>query len=63
MVNSSLTHFMNDLGTRLDPRTFGRRAPFVGAAVAAPAPVISDDLKLFLATYAAGFLIVSLFLA
>jgi hypothetical protein len=31
--------------------------------VAVPAPAISDDLKLFVLTYLAGFLIVSIFLA
>ena len=45
------------------PRAFGRRRPFVDGAVAAPAPAVSDDLKLFAATYAAGFLFVTLFLA
>lgn len=45
------------------PRTFGRRPPFMGDAVASPAPVLSDDLRLFAATYCAGFVFVSLFLA
>ena len=48
---------------QFQPRSFGRRRPFVDGAVAAPAPAISDDLKLFAATYAAGFLFVTLFLA
>ena len=45
------------------PRTFGRRQPFAGEAVAMPQPAIGEDLKLFAATYAAGFLFVSIFLA
>jgi hypothetical protein len=54
---------MNDLRTHPDPRQFGRREPFLTDVVAAPAPAISDDLKLFVLTYLAGFLIVSIFLA
>ena len=46
-----------------DPRSFGRREPFATAAAAAPAPLVSDDLKLFLLTYVAGFVFVSLYLA
>jgi hypothetical protein len=46
-----------------DPRSFGRREPFAAAALAAPAPLLSDDLKLFLLTYVAGFIAVSLWLA
>jgi hypothetical protein len=46
-----------------DPRSFGRRQPFLTEAVALPAPVIDDDLKLFGLTYLAGFLFVSLYLA
>jgi hypothetical protein len=53
---------MNDLRIP-DPRLFGRRQPFLTEAVAAPAPVISDDVKLFAMTWLAGFLIVSIFLA
>ena len=45
-----------------DPRSFGRRQPFLAAAMPAPAPAISDDLKLFLMTYVAGFVFVSLYL-
>jgi hypothetical protein len=50
---------------RLDsgPLAFGRRRPFLTEAVAAPAPGVSDDLKLFALTYCAGFLGVSIFLA
>ena len=47
----------------LEPLSFGRRRPFVTHAVAAPAPRLSDDLKLFALTYLAGFLGVSIFLA
>ena len=54
---------MNVLGTLSDPRRFGRRQPFLIEAAAMPAPVLSDDMKLFLMTYLAGFLIVSIFLA
>jgi hypothetical protein len=63
MVNTALTISMTARRLHPDPRSFGRRAPFVGAAMAAPTPVIGDDLKLFLMTYLAGFLFVSLFLA
>jgi hypothetical protein len=54
---------MNDLGTITDPRLFGRRQPFLVDSATLPAPAISDDMKLFLMTYLAGFLIVSIFLA
>ena len=46
-----------------DPRRFGRRRPFTGATAAVAAPAVSDDIKLFAATWAAGFLFVSIFLA
>ena len=49
---------------RFHSRRFGRRAPFV---LAEPQPVrsspISDDLRLFAATFAGGFLFVSVLLA
>ena len=50
---------------RLDfaPSAFGRRQPFVMEVAAAPAPGLSDDLKLFALTYCAGFVFVSLFIA
>ncbi len=54
---------MNDLRLHPDPRRFGRRQPFAGEAVAVRAAGMSDDLKLFALTYAAGFLFVSLFIA
>ena len=34
---------------QFQPRSFGRRRPFVDGAVAAPAPAVSDDVKLFAA--------------
>jgi len=43
-------------------RSFGRGRPFLAEAATAPAPAISDDLKLFATTYAAGFLFVWLYL-
>lgn len=46
-----------------EPLAFGRRQPFLTEAVAAPAPRLSEDLKLFALTYCAGFLGVSIFLA
>lgn len=42
-----------------DPRRFGRRALAV-VAVAPVQPALSDDLKLFALTFAAGFLFVSI---
>jgi hypothetical protein len=50
---------------RLDsgPLAFGRRQPFLAEVAAAPAPGMSDDLKLFALTYCAGFVFVTLFLA
>jgi len=63
MVNKSLTLSMTS--RQLPSRTlaFGRRRPFAAEAAAMPAPAIGEDLKLFAATYAAGFLFVSIFLA
>ena len=63
MVNTALTFSMTTRGPFCDPRGFGRRQPFVGAAVAAPAPALRDDLKLFATTYVAGFAFVLMFLA
>jgi len=45
----------------VSPLGFGRRRPV--AAVAQAQPMLSDDARLFLWTFAAGFLSVSLFLA
>ena len=47
----------------LRTRNFGRRRPFAMAAAAPPAPAIGEDVKLFAATWLAGFLFVSLLLA
>ena len=46
----------------VNPLSFGRRRPY---AVAMPAPqgLLSDDLRLFLWTFAAGFMAVSIYLA
>jgi hypothetical protein len=47
------------------PRRFGR-GPYkqvAAQAVAARAPAFSDDLKLFVTTFAAGFVFVSVLLA
>lgn len=63
MVKTALTISMTTKRLPFQPRTFGRRPPFMGDAVASPAPVLSDDLRLFAATYCAGFVFVSLFLA
>ncbi|MCH8614886.1 hypothetical protein LZ016_02040 [Sphingomonas sp. SM33] len=44
----------------LDPRLFGRRFPgFILGSPEEPSWAISDDLKLFASTFAAGFLFVS----
>jgi hypothetical protein len=45
------------------PRRFGRGPMRVAAMPAAPAWRLSDDLKLFAATFLAGFLFVSILLA
>ena len=47
------------------PRRFGRGPPkqIAAQAVAARAPLLSDDLKLFATTFAAGFVFVSVLLA
>jgi hypothetical protein len=63
MVNTALTSSMTTRRAPSDPRSFGRREPFAATALAAPAPLLSDDLKLFLLTYVAGFVFVSLYLA
>ena len=44
-------------------RAFGRREPFVFDTAIAERPLVSDDIRLFAATYLAGFLMVSIFLA
>jgi hypothetical protein len=45
-----------------DPRRFGR-ARVRTIAVAAPLSALNDDLKLFAATFAAGFLVASILIA
>jgi hypothetical protein len=47
----------------LDPRLFGRGPARLLGEGPAPKPRLSDDLKLFAATFAAGFLFVSIFIA
>ncbi|MEO7277419.1 MAG: hypothetical protein ABIW33_05295 [Sphingomicrobium sp.] len=50
----------------LDPRRFGRgRMLDLGASTPATEPLawLSDDLKLFATTFAAGFIFVSVFIA
>lgn len=42
---------------------FGRGPVRGGGEVTAPQPSLSDDLKLFAATFAAGFLFVSILIA
>ena len=48
---------------RRDPRRFGQRGIVCATAVAVPASSLSDDLRLFAATFAAGFLFVSVLIA
>ena len=46
-----------------DHRSFGRRQPVAAAMPAPPAAGIGEDVRLFLWTFAAGFMAVSIFLA
>ncbi len=62
MVNAALTFSMTTRRPPFDPRSFGRRSPFLGEAMAAPAAAASDDWRLFAMTYVAGFAFVSIFL-
>jgi hypothetical protein len=62
MVKTALTLPMNVRHLQFEPRNFGRRQPFLADDAACAAPAISDDVKLFATTYAAGFMLVSLFL-
>ena len=62
MVKTALTISMTTRRLHFDPRSFGRRQPFLADAAVVPAPAISDELKLFLTTYGAGFLFVWLYL-
>jgi hypothetical protein len=48
---------------RFHSRRFGRRVPFTAPVQPVRAPAISDDLRLFAATFAGGFLFVSILLA
>ena len=63
MVKTALTISMTTRRLHLDPRAFGRREPFIDDETVAARPVLSEDMKLFLTTYAAGFMFVSLFIA
>ena len=47
----------------LDPRRFGRRVFFSISTETAPTPAVSDDLRLFAISFAAGFLFVSILIA
>ncbi len=54
----------NHAAFSVDPRRFGRRPAYVLAeAQTAPAPSMSDDVKLFATTFAGGFLFVFLMVA
>ena len=44
----------------IDPRSFGKRAPFDYGVECLPASTLLDDLRLFGATFAAGFLFVAI---
>jgi hypothetical protein len=46
-----------------DPRHFGRGRVFEGAMALAQAPQLGADLKLFAATFLAGFVFVSVLIA
>ena len=54
--------YLDRPGIARDPRRFGRSAPRV-CALAAPQVSISDDLRLFATTFAAGFLFISVLIA
>ena len=62
MVKTALTIPMTTPRLHIAQRSFGRGRPFLAEAATAPAPAISDDVKLFATTYAAGFLFVWLYL-
>ena len=53
---------MTTRGLPFEPRSFGRRRPFQADDAASTAPSVSEDLKLFATTYAAGFVLVWLYL-
>ena len=46
----------------LDPRLFGKRGIVDCDIETAPASTLADDLRLFAATFAAGFLFVGVFI-
>lgn len=54
---------MNRPAGSLSPLYFGRRQPFSHALSLPSRTPVSQELKLFATTYAAGFLLVSLFIA
>jgi hypothetical protein len=61
MVNTALGFAMHQVRPAfLFYRRFGRGPVRLLAAPAVPAPVLSADLKLFMATFVAGFLFVSI---
>jgi hypothetical protein len=62
MVKTALTLSMTTRRLPFEPRNFGRRQPFLAEDETCAAPAISDDVKLFATTYAAGFMLVWLFL-
>ena len=52
------------IANAIHPRCFGRRQPFTRPARSDEKPfVLSDDLRLFATTFAAGFLMVSVLIA
>jgi hypothetical protein len=63
MVKAPLTISMTTRRIALETPSFGRRQAFVMDAAPEPAPLLSEDFKLFAMTYLAGFLAVSIFLA
>jgi hypothetical protein len=63
MVKAALRISMIARHLHSSTRTFGRREPFVLEAAIAQSPAFGSDIKLFAATYVAGFLMVSIFLA
>jgi len=56
---------MRDRVSMRSPRPFGRRTrpAFAQAIERAPAPALSDELRLFALTFAGGFLFMSVYLA
>jgi hypothetical protein len=63
MVKAALRISMIARHFHARPRNFGRRQPFVFDTAIAARPSLGGDIKLFAATYLAGFLTVSIFLA